>query len=175
MKKNIFKFFGLVSILLSINFSAIAQFAVSQNSPDNFITLYYEANNPSNIYLHCEGKENLTFNDDGSYAVVGSQVQLVLENDPFNLADIVWNVGFIDDNWGNPSTYMISLDVADGSAHGITESTYTEGTGSYWVYSSSDMNDDGDDNGGNVYTCGCLLYTSPSPRDATLSRMPSSA
>ena len=27
--------------------------------------------------------------------------------------------------------------------------------------------------GGNTYTC--LLYTSPSPRDATLSRMPSSA
>ena len=24
-------------------------------------------------------------------------------------------------------------------------------------------------------TCACLLYTSPSPRDATLSRMPSSA
>ena len=26
-----------------------------------------------------------------------------------------------------------------------------------------------------VYNCICLLYTSPSPRDATLSRMPSSA
>ena len=26
-----------------------------------------------------------------------------------------------------------------------------------------------------IYTYGCLLYTSPSPRDATLSRMPSSA
>ena len=26
-----------------------------------------------------------------------------------------------------------------------------------------------------VYACICLLYTSPSPRDATLSRMPSSA
>ena len=26
-----------------------------------------------------------------------------------------------------------------------------------------------------VYLIGCLLYTSPSPRDATLSRMPSSA
>ena len=26
-----------------------------------------------------------------------------------------------------------------------------------------------------VYRCTCLLYTSPSPRDATLSRMPSSA
>ena len=31
-----------------------------------------------------------------------------------------------------------------------------------------DDRDGGDD-------CGCLLYTSPSPRDATLSRMPSSA
>ena len=26
-----------------------------------------------------------------------------------------------------------------------------------------------------VFICDCLLYTSPSPRDATLSRMPSSA
>ena len=26
-----------------------------------------------------------------------------------------------------------------------------------------------------IYLTGCLLYTSPSPRDATLSRMPSSA
>ena len=26
-----------------------------------------------------------------------------------------------------------------------------------------------------VFNIGCLLYTSPSPRDATLSRMPSSA
>ena len=29
--------------------------------------------------------------------------------------------------------------------------------------------------GGPGHTCCCLLYTSPSPRDATLSRMPSSA
>ena len=28
---------------------------------------------------------------------------------------------------------------------------------------------------GRVYSSVCLLYTSPSPRDATLSRMPSSA
>ena len=26
-----------------------------------------------------------------------------------------------------------------------------------------------------TFSCSCLLYTSPSPRDATLSRMPSSA
>ena len=26
-----------------------------------------------------------------------------------------------------------------------------------------------------MFICNCLLYTSPSPRDATLSRMPSSA
>ena len=30
-------------------------------------------------------------------------------------------------------------------------------------------------NQNNVEVIGCLLYTSPSPRDATLSRMPSSA
>ena len=29
--------------------------------------------------------------------------------------------------------------------------------------------------GGHTFTVDCLLYTSPSPRDATLSRMPSSA
>ena len=31
------------------------------------------------------------------------------------------------------------------------------------------------DNANNPQVVGCLLYTSPSPRDATLSRMPSSA
>ena len=30
-------------------------------------------------------------------------------------------------------------------------------------------------NDGSIVAIGCLLYTSPSPRDATLSRMPSSA
>ena len=33
----------------------------------------------------------------------------------------------------------------------------------------------GADKDGDAYVCPCLLYTSPSPRDATLSRMPSSA
>ena len=32
-----------------------------------------------------------------------------------------------------------------------------------------------DYNGGHVFPCACLLYTSPSPRDRTRSRMPSSA
>ena len=46
-----------------------------------------------------------------------------------------------------------------------------------WIYTKEDVcniTDDGDE----VYPCEgnpCLLYTSPSPRDATLSRMPSSA
>ena len=33
----------------------------------------------------------------------------------------------------------------------------------------------GDDPGSRAYVNGCLLYTSPSPRDRTRSRMPSSA
>ena len=44
------------------------------------------------------------------------------------------------------------------------------------VCSSSDTDPDGDGFGfENNQSCICLLYTSPSPRDATLSRMPSSA
>ena len=35
--------------------------------------------------------------------------------------------------------------------------------------------DAGDEEGGDSLSLCCLLYTSPSPRDATLSRMPSSA
>ena len=37
------------------------------------------------------------------------------------------------------------------------------------------IEDASDKNQPNSETYGCLLYTSPSPRDATLSRMPSSA
>ena len=35
--------------------------------------------------------------------------------------------------------------------------------------------DDGKEVAASKQCCSCLLYTSPSPRDATLSRMPSSA
>ena len=39
----------------------------------------------------------------------------------------------------------------------------------------TDISDDGDDTDGNTTDDSCLLYTSPSPRDRTRSRMPSSA
>ena len=42
-----------------------------------------------------------------------------------------------------------------------------------YMSSSADYMSDIDDQYAHYYTC--LLYTSPSPRDATLSRMPSSA
>ena len=38
-------------------------------------------------------------------------------------------------------------------------------------YTRDSLNEQGNEDASN----GCLLYTSPSPRDATLSRMPSSA
>ena len=50
------------------------------------------------------------------------------------------------------------------------------GTPKSWGYSGLDQINT--DNVGNlqlVWSWACLLYTSPSPRDATLSRMPSSA
>ena len=45
----------------------------------------------------------------------------------------------------------------------------------WWIFTSEDVIKY-DDEGGEVrQPDACLLYTSPSPRDATLSRMPSSA
>ena len=43
------------------------------------------------------------------------------------------------------------------------------------VYKTKQTGPNFDDDGKYIYPEGCLLYTSPSPRDATLSRMPSSA
>ena len=45
---------------------------------------------------------------------------------------------------------------------------------SLWANAQSRFTSQQDFEGGTLYI-GCLLYTSPSPRDATLSRMPSSA
>ena len=52
------------------------------------------------------------------------------------------------------------------NGHKEMTSTYTKGKAGNIVYYSED---------GEVIPHSCLLYTSPSPRDATLSRMPSSA
>ena len=57
-------------------------------------------------------------------------------------------------------TPMLVSGLPSGSEFPIGTTTNT--------YSYTDAN-------GNSLTCSCLLYTSPSPRDATLSRMPSSA
>ena len=43
------------------------------------------------------------------------------------------------------------------------------------IYEVLDMGSGITDAEGRIASSGCLLYTSPSPRDATLSRMPSSA
>ena len=51
--------------------------------------------------------------------------------------------------------------------------------GTYLLYEVGrailDNNDDDDMDGGMTMRVACLLYTSPSPRDGLLSRMPSSA
>ena len=69
----------------------------------------------------------------------------------------------------------LDIDICDGDEIVIGSTSYTQ-TGIYQeVLSSVEGCDSIVDLDLFVIICNCLLYTSPSPRDATLSRMPSSA
>ena len=66
----------------------------------------------------------------------------------------------------SPPTHVILIITHTHLVHCLTE----------WCSIPGHHRDGGDGvGGGGVEGDGCLLYTSPSPRDATLSRMPSSA
>ena len=62
------------------------------------------------------------------------------------------------------------INKAQSLAGGLVSIAYFESLMSDGVSARVTFNDTGTSKGGD-----CLLYTSPSPRDATLSRMPSSA
>ena len=65
---------------------------------------------------------------------------------------------------------LVPIECAGGTAASITVMP-TGGTAPYsYLWSTASM-----DTTATIDSLGCLLYTSPSPRDATLSRMPSSA
>ena len=73
-------------------------------------------------------------------------------------------------------------DLVDVTAAGATNSQIIKYDGTSWVLdtdvvstSFTVVNASPGSNSNLAYTNTCLLYTSPSPRDATLSRMPSSA
>ena len=92
--------------------------------------------------------------------------------DPSFLDDVVLVAG-VDGTWaqthGN-GQINYGTDYYFNTAHGLNVYTYLYGSGSpitsdMPIASSSIITD----------ISSCLLYTSPSPRDATLSRMPSSA
>ena len=57
---------------------------------------------------------------------------------------------------------------------GVADAAF-QGSSSFWVVMSNPNAGHDFDYYGSMLCNGCLLYTSPSPRDATLSRMPSSA
>ena len=71
---------------------------------------------------------------------------------------------------GNGTGMLVNLNVQNGGVQpfgGVSSSEFVSVTSNYTV---------GDVLTGGIPQVGtCLLYTSPSPRDATLSRMPSSA
>ena len=75
---------------------------------------------------------------------------------------------------GNNAIYRWDID-NDGSADDVTQASAEPVTVLEPVISVSKSADDSVPHLGQTLTYTCLLYTSPSPRDATLSRMPSSA
>ena len=79
----------------------------------------------------------------------------------YNATTGVWSIGTLNNGASATVTLEGTVDVGEGG--NILVNTTTAAAGD-----QNDPNTVGDD-----YTC--LLYTSPSPRDATLSRMPSSA
>ena len=81
--------------------------------------------------------------------------------------DITFTSTINDDNSGTAAT--LTLD-ADGGAISIGGAI-----GANHAVGALNINQDAADHHGNITLKGCLLYTSPSPRDPHLSRMPSSA
>ena len=72
---------------------------------------------------------------------------------------------------GNNTSTMLQLDLErnvtfQDASFVVEGQSAAETPGNVWMNSST---------GDTIWTYSCLLYTSPSPRDATLSRMPSSA
>ena len=80
-------------------------------------------------------------------------------------------------------TFLFSLIAFSGSAYGQTNSPFevvrinnSQPIIDQDMFDDLGVEDEGENiNGPSLIRIPCLLYTSPSPRDATLSRMPSSA
>ena len=74
----------------------------------------------------------------------------------------------------NPNTYSYTnpkngnIEISSGGGAGTPNASFSPSTGNNVSGNGSQGDYDGNADS-------CLLYTSPSPRDATLSRMPSSA
>ena len=101
-------------------------------------------------------------NDDAATIAINDVTQV--ETDA-GTTDFVFTVTLTGDVAGGfDATYNIN----DGTA--VDASDYTDDTGTITFAGT-----DAETQTITVSVTGCLLYTSPSPRDATLSRMPSSA
>ena len=73
------------------------------------------------------------------------------------------------------SQSMINTETGKFMSKLINESSYLSGTGETNTFDTAEAVAESDELMREMFFSICLLYTSPSPRDATLSRMPSSA
>ena len=153
--------------------AAATQFDMDGDGDLDFLTM--PVNAPPKAFINNNESGHslmLQFNDEiGNYYGIGAVVTVFAgENDQLQLSrELQLGGGFM--SFDAPQLHFglgqtthvnrLSIDWADGSSSRINE-RFTSGH----LYTISRVSEHAND---------CLLYTSPSPRDATLSRMPSSA
>ena len=143
------------------SFSTASSSDVFTSQESGFVTtqFYKVAQSPlsySNDYIFGGTQDNGTLKLDNSTSFSGltSSTEFTGGDGGFPYIDLISTKYLISNYVYNDAVYLYSL----------VGTTYSNGYSSMYLSSSSD----GD-------SSDCLLYTSPSPRDATLSRMPSSA
>ena len=119
---------------------------------------------PAGTYQPNSGQSSCLDADVGYY--VSSEGQSSQEINPFD---------FYTDSSGSsyltscPSNYITIIEGATSINNCLLDSDSDR------IIDEDDIDDDGDGRLDSTDSCSCLLYTSPSPRDLSTSRMPSSA
>ena len=126
-----------------------------------------------------EGNVNLYYTDVRAQTVITANTEAFIKADS---TETLTNKSGNISQWSNDSDYVTSVNGIEGPSTVLDTDNIQEDTSptNKWftearARSSVSVNDTGGDGSLSYDNTTCLLYTSPSPRDRTRSRMPSSA
>ena len=151
-------------------------FPYTINDPDETITLPNKLKEISGLGIDATGNYLYAIQDEeGDLFIINKKTGKVKEQIKFHKAGDYEGVEFIEDR-----AYIVKNTGTVYEIHDIGKPTQKRTKHKFSFNKSSDVEGLGYDPFTNslLLSCkgkACLLYTSPSPRDATLSRMPSSA